>query len=81
MSADKTANLYKMSIAQYKNQLLNNITKEYMKVNLNESKNTKVEAKTLASKFNVAKKAEILSVTPSIITVKYYKDDFPCRIK
>ena len=55
VSVDKTANLYKMPIAQYKNQFLNNITKDYLKVNLNEVKNTNVEAKTLADKFNVAK--------------------------
>lgn len=81
VSADKTANLYKMPIAQYKNQLLNNITKDYMKVNINEVKNTNIEAKTLANKFNVARKAEILSDNPSFITIKDHKDDFPGRIK
>lgn len=81
VSADKTANLYKMNLAQYKNQLLNNITKDYKKVNINEVNNTNLEAKTLANKFDVAKKAEILSDTSSFITIKDHKEDFPGRIK
>ena len=81
VSADKTANLYKMNLAQYKNQLLNNITKDYKKVNINEVNNTNLEATTLANKFDVAKKAEILSDTSSFITIKDHKEDFPGRIK
>ena len=65
-----------MNLAQYKNQLLNNITKDYKKVNKNEVNNTNLEAKTLANKFDVAKKAEILSDTSSFITIKDQKEDF-----
>ena len=39
-----------------------------MKVNLNKVKNTNIEAQTLANKFNMAKKAEILSDNPSFFT-------------
>ena len=81
VSADKSANLYKVDPEEYQRLLLNNITKEYKKNtegNVNEiNKASQGIAKTLG----LADRMERLQETEAYITIKDHKEDFPANPK
>jgi predicted GIY-YIG superfamily endonuclease len=81
VSADKSSNLYKMPVDDYKHHLLNNITKDYKRADRGDVLRTNKEAAKIAEKLKVEEKAEILSDSPAFVTIKDHKDDFPGRIK
>jgi hypothetical protein len=78
--ADKSANLYKVPVTEYRKNLADNITKDYKKVDTSEILNTNIKAAEIAKKLKVDDRAEILSESPGFITIKDHKPDFPGRV-
>ena len=79
--ADKTTNMYKMSTADYKKILLNNITSTYTKTEESTLQNINEEAKTIATKLNLDDRIECFAQRNAFLTLKDHKENFPNKIK
>ena len=82
--ADKTTNIYKLSIDEHSKLLKNNVTKTYKKAPPKLEKSINLEAKYIASSYSIDNRAECLANTPAFITLKDHKENFqtklPCRL-
>ena len=76
IAADKTGNYYESPVPNYKQTVLNHVTKEYKKCDLNVPNNINKEAKTIATKLNVEKRINTLAEQQCFITIKDHKEDF-----
>ena len=81
VKGDKTSNLYKIPINEYKNILVNNVTKEYKKVTHDEISKVNSEAATIAKSLDLGDRIEVQSQSEAYITIKDHKEDFPNRIQ
>ena len=76
VSADKTANIYKVQPHEYRRLLNNSVTKLYKKSDENIVKVVSKEGKTIAEKFEVAERMNINGSNECFITFKDHKDNF-----
>lgn len=84
LPADKTRNLYKVSVDKYNGLLRDNITKKYKLAPDDAYTNINTEAKTLAEKLKLDDRMEVLAKANAFITIKDHKENFehslPCRL-
>ena len=80
-SSDKTSNLYKVPVDEYKKHLHNNVTKDYRKCDSTKVDETNKEAAKIATKIELSDRIEKLSEQPSYVTIKDHKENFPGRIQ
>ena len=78
--ADKTANLYCMEVQQYKDELRNNITKDYKVSRTDVLKSINSESAVIAERLELSDRVEAIAEKPANITVKDHKPDFPARL-
>ena len=81
MSADKTSNLYKVEVEDYRKSIRNEITGAYKKVNRDQVDETNSEAANLVANLNIAERVDQFSENDAFITVKDTKEGFPGRVK
>ena len=84
MFADKTSNIYEMTLEEYNKLLKENITKTYKDAPSKLQASINFEAKHIASKLALSDRIEHLAKTPVYITLKGHKENFhtstPCRL-
>ena len=84
MFADKTSNIYEMTLEEYNKLLKENITKTYKDAPSKLQASINFEAKHIASKLPLSDRIEHLAKTPVYITLKGHKENFhtstPCRL-
>ena len=79
--ADKSPNLYKMVPEQYKQLVLQNITKEYKKCDKSEVEKVTKEAAKIARRYNLDDRIDIPTEDEAFISIKDHKAEFPGRIE
>ena len=82
--ADKTTNIYKMDVDNYRKLLRDNITSTYKKAGKSLTKKINQDAKHIAEKLKLDNRIECLAEKNSYITLKDHKDNFynnpQCRL-
>ena len=73
---DKSSNIYKAALREYKKLLKDNITKSHQKSTDRLEKAINIEAKNIAKKIRLSDRIECLPKTPAFITLKDHKDNF-----
>ena len=81
MKADKTTNLYKVPIKDYKSLVTQNVTAEYKKSNAREIMKVNEEAAEIASKLDIADRVDNYMESDAFITIKDHKQTFPGKIE
>ena len=79
VEADKTGNLYKMEVEDYKKIVKDNVTKVYEKSGDGVQRNINCEAKQIARKLDLDDRMEIYAEREAFITLKDHKQDFQQR--
>ena len=83
--ADKTTNLYKVDVEDYKKLLISNITAKYQKVGNDVTQNIDRKAKAIAQSLKLDKRIEQFSKREAFVTLQDHKPNFPnipkCRLK
>ena len=80
VAADKTCNFYKFNVSEYKRMLMNNITKDYRKTNIEVVNKINREAAMIAKEMELEDRIEEIALRSAFITVKDHKPDWPARI-
>ena len=82
--ADKTRNLYKMSVDQYDKLLHENVTKHYKFAPARLYDDINVEAQRIARRLQIADRMDVLAKNEAFLTLKDHKENFtshlPCRL-
>ena len=82
--ADKTTNIYKVSVDQYRQLLHSNITANYKKADAEAKAEIDREAKIIAKELNLEDRVECLAQRDAFITLKDHKENFinntKCRL-
>jgi len=82
--ADKTNNLYKLSVEEYNKLLTDNISKSYKKTKPSAINKVNKEAKSIATKLGIADRVQQYAKRSAFITLKDHKDNFDnnpkCRL-
>ena len=82
--ADKTNNLYEISIENYNKLLLDNVTKSCKKAPETLKNNINKEAKKIATDLNLAERIQKFTEKNAFVTLRDHKDNFlrntPCRL-
>ena len=76
VAANKTTNIYKMDVDNYRKLLRGNITSTYKKVDKSLTKKINQEAKHIVKKLKLDNRIECLAKKNSYITLKNHKDNF-----
>ena len=79
ISADKTNNHYRIPPDEYKQLLINNVSKEYKKCSTDHITRTNRDAAVIASNLGLEDRIETLTETQCYITIKDHKPNFPGR--
>ena len=79
VKGDKTSNLYKIPVSEYRTVLTNNVTKEYKKVTNDEIFKVNCEAASIAKNLNLEDRIEVQSQSQAYVTIKDHKENFPNR--
>ena len=79
VSADKSANMYKMSKAEYKKHLSNCITSDYKKADYSNVNSINAVSKNIAKSLDLDDSMEVLQQSEAYLTVKDHKTDFHNR--
>ena len=74
--ADKTNNLYRLTIIEYKKLLTKSISKSYKKTDKSSLKGINTEVKNIVNDFKLEELIEQHSQHQSFITLKEHKEDF-----
>ena len=80
VSADKTANLYKMDPDEYRRRMHDTITKDYTKCHRSQVENVTREAASIARGHGLEDRIDIPTQAEAYITVKDHKDAFPGKV-
>ena len=80
VKADKTDNLYKIPVDNYRVLVNNNVTKEYKKTDVQSINLVNKEAKVIAEKLEIANRVDIYTNQDAFVTIKDHKVDFPGRV-
>ena len=75
-SADKTSNMYRLTIEQYEQLIMNSIASTYKKANKNIKKHINMAKKNLIRDQEVIKRIKTNKETNSFITIKDHKKKF-----
>ena len=82
--ADKSTNIYKVTMDDYNKLLTDNITKTYKKTTDDSVKKVNKEAKTIACELGIEDRVEQYAQQPAFLTLKDHKDNFvnnpKCRL-
>ena len=82
--ADKTTNIYQVSVDMYKKLILNNVTKDYIQIPQENVDSVNEEAAILAAELELADRIEKQSETPAYVSIKDHKANFKtdpkCRL-
>ena len=81
VKADKTPNIYKVPVEEYKNLVKQNITAEYKKTNFYEVKKVNIEAANLASNLDISDRVDQYIEADAFVTIKDHKPAFPGRVE
>ena len=81
IQADKSPNLYMMSVQDYKKKVKEVVTKDYKKTAWNELNKVTTEAATIAKKLDLAERIDIQTEDECFITVKDHKESFPGKVE
>ena len=81
VAADKTNNLYKLPVKDYRKLLNDNITKTYKKASPAKLKNINTEAKQIASKLCIADRVQQYQKRSAFLTMKDHKPNFQNNTK
>ena len=79
--ADKTNNMYKISVSEYNKLLTENITKSYKKAESSTMKSINKEAKSIATDLGISDRVEQYQQHSSFITMKDHKENFENNTK
>ena len=79
VEADKTGNLYKMSVKDYNKLLAENVTKCYEKAGDTVMLDINSEAKVIATRLELADRMEVYAERNAFITIKDHKPNFKER--
>ena len=79
--ADKTTNLYEMTLEQYQTILTNNVTKTYQKTERSIQLNIDRKAQTISKTLQLEKRMKHYSERPAFISLKDYKENFKRNTK
>ena len=79
--ADKTTNIYKISVDEYKKLLKDNITSKYKQAPDQTMKSINAEAKSIATKLRLDERIERFPKREVFINIKDHKPNFPNNIK
>ena len=79
VQADKSANLYKMNVDDYKKKVKENITKDYRKCPRSNFEDVIREAAVIAKSLDLHDRIDAPTEDEAFITVKDHKDSFPGR--
>ena len=84
VKADKTRNLYLVSMTQYEKLLRDNITRNYKPAEDHMLRDINKEAKNIAERLKLDRKMDTMAKSEAFITLKDHKDNFenarPCRL-
>ena len=84
VSADKSTNLYKMEVDQYRKIVKENVTKTYKKAPETTEKDINQDASKIVTKLKLAEKVQQYSSDECFVTLKDHKDNFnanpQCRL-
>ena len=84
IKSDKTGNIYETSPDNYKKLLKKCITKDYKKAEISTIRETNLEAKSIAEKFRIDDRVEVLQNSEAYPTLKDHKQNFQnqpqCRL-
>ena len=75
--ANKTKNLYKISISQYDKLLHDNVTKHYKSVPTRLYRDINLEAQSIAQRLGLADRMDALAKREAFLTLKDHKESFP----
>ena len=82
--ADKTTNVYKVPVDDYKKLVSDNVTANYKKANNGSQLSINREAKKIAKQFDLDERIECLAEREAFVTLKDHKDNFEnnpkCRL-
>ena len=81
VKADKTRNIYKISVDEYTKLLSNNITSEYKKTENRKVHYVNKEASQITMKLDIADRIDTYTESNAYITIKDHKTNFPGRIQ
>ncbi len=79
--ADKSTNLYDVSVNKYKSLLKDNITKDYKKCSEHEDKCIDEEAKKIAYELKLHDRVQCMTKKNAFITLKDHKENFSHNLK
>ena len=79
--ADKTNNLYNVTVAQYERLLENNITKTYRKSRPDAKRDIDIETKAIAISMKIENKIECYAERAAFLTFKDHKDHFATKMQ
>ena len=81
VQADKSSNMYKMSVDKYKKKLKDNITRDYRKASRSDVDEVTKEATAIARTYNLDDRIDIPTEDEAFITIKDHKDSLPSRVE
>ena len=81
VEADKTSNLYKMPLENYKQMVRQNVTKDYRIAPPNTKQDIDRKTNTLARSLGIEDRMEVYTDSPCFITLKDHKDNFQSNPK
>ena len=81
VKADKSDNLYKMDVADYRKKVIENVTKDYKKSSWADLDQVTKEAASIARKFDLADRIDIPTEDQCFITIKDHKKSFPGKVE
>ena len=80
VESDKTGNYYIMPVDEYENIMVDNITKDYKKADMELADNINKEAAVLAKSMKLEDRIHKMGRQEAYITLKDHKPDFPARV-
>ena len=81
VKADKSNNLYRVPVKDYKKLVDNNVTSKYKLSNDREVMKVNKEAAKIAENLNIGNRVDRYIKSNAFITVKDHKDNFPSKIE
>ena len=81
VQADKSSNMYKMSVDKYNKKLKDNITRDYRKASRSDVDEVAKEARAIARTYDLDDRIDIPTEDEAFITIKDHKDSLPSRVE
>ena len=81
VKADKTNNIYKIPVDEYRSLKTQNVTAEYKKASEDEIEKINKEAAEIASKLNLSDRIDKFVEVDAFLTIKDHKPNFPSKVE